>query len=170
MTWDNRIIGHGEESPDDLLAHPNNWRIHPQAQQDALGTVLESVGLVQSVVVNQRSGFVVDGHLRIALAMRSGQKSIPVTYVDLSDAEERLVLASLDSIGAMAVPDAEKLGELLESVDSDDVASLLESIAAANEVDFSRLRDFEPVGEDEQPRLDQKKPVVCPECGHEFTV
>jgi len=170
VTWDNRIIGHGEESPDDLLAHPNNWRIHPQAQQDALGTVLESVGLVQSVVVNQRSGFVVDGHLRIALAMRSGQKSIPVTYVDLSDAEERLVLASLDSIGAMAVPDAEKLGELLESVDSDDVASLLESIAAANEVDFSRLRDFEPVGEDEQPRLDQKKPVVCPECGHEFTV
>ena len=28
--------------------------------------------------------------------------------------------------------------------------------------------DFQPVGEDEQPRLDQKKPVECPECGHEF--
>jgi hypothetical protein len=28
--------------------------------------------------------------------------------------------------------------------------------------------DFEPVGEDEQGRLDQKKPVCCPECGHEF--
>jgi hypothetical protein len=30
--------------------------------------------------------------------------------------------------------------------------------------------DFSPVGENEQPRLDQKNPVVCPECGHEFTV
>lgn len=29
--------------------------------------------------------------------------------------------------------------------------------------------DFQPVGIDEQPRLDRKKPVVCPECGHEFT-
>jgi hypothetical protein len=28
--------------------------------------------------------------------------------------------------------------------------------------------DFSPVGEDEQGRLDQKKPVTCPECGHEF--
>lgn len=29
--------------------------------------------------------------------------------------------------------------------------------------------DFQPVGIDEQPRLDQKKLVICPECGHEFT-
>jgi len=27
---------------------------------------------------------------------------------------------------------------------------------------------FEPVGIDEQGRLDQKSPVTCPECGHEF--
>jgi hypothetical protein len=29
--------------------------------------------------------------------------------------------------------------------------------------------DFQPVGIDEQGRLDQKKPVICPECGNEFT-
>lgn len=28
--------------------------------------------------------------------------------------------------------------------------------------------DFQPVGVDEQGRLDQKKPVICPECGAEF--
>jgi len=28
--------------------------------------------------------------------------------------------------------------------------------------------DFQPVGIDEQGRLDQKKSVTCPECGHEF--
>jgi ParB family chromosome partitioning protein len=27
---------------------------------------------------------------------------------------------------------------------------------------------FDPVSEDEQGRLDQKKPVQCPECGYEF--
>lgn len=29
--------------------------------------------------------------------------------------------------------------------------------------------DFQPVDESEQPRLDQKKPVTCPECGALFT-
>ena len=33
--WRNRIVGHGEEAPDQLLANPKNWRIHPKAQQDA---------------------------------------------------------------------------------------------------------------------------------------
>ena len=31
-----------------------------------------------------------------------------------------------------------------------------------------QVPEFEPVSEDEQPRLDQKSPVVCPECGCEF--
>lgn len=29
--------------------------------------------------------------------------------------------------------------------------------------------DFQPVGIDEQGRLDQKKPITCPHCGKEFT-
>ena len=36
-------------------------------------------------------------------------------------------------------------------------------------LDFGQVvPDFQPVGEDEQGRLDQKKPVTCPECGAEF--
>ncbi len=31
------------------------------------------------------------------------------------------------------------------------------------------IPDFEPVGADEQPRLDLKKAVTCPNCGHAFT-
>jgi hypothetical protein len=31
------------------------------------------------------------------------------------------------------------------------------------------MNQFSPVGIDEQPRLDEKKKVVCPNCGHEFT-
>jgi hypothetical protein len=30
------------------------------------------------------------------------------------------------------------------------------------------IPDFSPVGIDEQGRLDEKKRVICPECGHEF--
>ena len=30
------------------------------------------------------------------------------------------------------------------------------------------MPDFEPILDD-PPRLDEKKPILCPECGHEFT-
>ena len=150
--WQNRIVDHGEVDPADLLAHPENWRIHSQMQQQALSSVLEKVGLVQSIVVNRRSGFVIDGHLRISLALRSGQQVVPVTYVDLSDAEERLILASLDPIGAMAGTDDEKLTDLLRSVDSEDVASLLEAVARQADIPREwRDEDDLRAGEDEVP-------------------
>lgn len=37
-----------------------------------------------------------------------------------------------------------------------------------NMIDAENPPTFEPVGIEEQGRLDQKKPVTCPECGHEF--
>lgn len=67
--WRSRIVGTGEEAPDQLLANPRNWRIHPKAQQDALAGVLSEVGWVQNVIVNQRTGYVIDGHARVALAI-----------------------------------------------------------------------------------------------------
>ena len=33
---------------------------------------------------------------------------------------------------------------------------------------FKDPNEFAAAGEDEQGRLDQKKPVKCPECGHQF--
>lgn len=117
MEWKNRIVGTGTEAPEDLLAHPENWRIHPKHQQDAMKGVLEQIGWVQNVIVNQRTSFVVDGHLRVALAISEEQTEIPVSYVDLSDEEERLVLATFDPISALAVTDPQMLRGLTEGLD-----------------------------------------------------
>lgn len=122
--WRNRITGSGEEAPDQLLANPANWRIHPKAQQDALAGALDAVGWVGQVLVNQNTGFVVDGHARIALDLSRGEPSVPVLYVDLSPEEEALVLATLDPIGAMAGRDEEKLKALLAEVTVDDAGLL----------------------------------------------
>ena len=120
--WNNRIVGHGMEAPDQLLAHPGNWRIHPKHQQDALKGVLDDVGWVQNILVNKTTGHVVDGHLRVALALRHDVPEVPVLYVELSEEEESLILATLDPLSALAVADAQKLDELLQGVQSDDAA------------------------------------------------
>jgi hypothetical protein len=115
--WRNRITRYGEEAPDQLLAHEKNWRIHPNTQQAALRGVLQEVGLVQNVIISERSGKCLDGHLRIQMAISEGQPTIPITYVDITEEEENLILASLDPLSSLALPDTEKLMELLGGID-----------------------------------------------------
>lgn len=147
-TWKNRIIGYGEEEPDQLLANPKNWRIHPTEQQEGLQGVLDEVGYVQGVIVNRATGFVVDGHMRVALAMRNNQPKIPVTYVDLTPEEEDTILSTFDPIGAMAATDRVKLKELIDSVESENerVNKMMSDIAKRERVNVP-----EPQEEDEEP-------------------
>ncbi|HMN15180.1 MAG TPA: hypothetical protein PKD55_22910 [Bellilinea sp.] len=127
----NRIIGHGEEAVDNLLANPLNFRLHPDNQQQALAGAIDDIGFIRSVTVNQRTGRVVDGHLRVTIAARSGVESLPVEYVDLDEAEEAQALLSLDPIAAMAASDKAKLDELMRAVQSDDerVQAMISEIA-----------------------------------------
>lgn len=115
--WRSRIVGHGEEDPAKLAPNPRNWRKHPRRQRAALEEVLDRVGWVQDVVVNRRTGHLVDGHLRANAAAARGEALIPVVYVDLSIDEERLVLAALDPLAGLARTDADQLRELLGDVD-----------------------------------------------------
>jgi DNA modification methylase len=114
--WRDRIAGSGHEDPTQLVANPRNWRIHPREQQEALGDILDKVGWVQQVLVNRTTGCVVDGHLRVELAISKGEPSVPVLYIELTEDEEAVVLAALDPIAAMAAADQEKLRELLSDV------------------------------------------------------
>ena len=165
--WKNRIVGSDDVAPDQLVANPKNWRTHPGSQRDALRGSLGTVGWVQQVMVNQRTGHVVDGHARVEEALSKGEPTVPVLFVDLSEAEEALVLATLDPITAMASTDAGKLAELLHDVHTDvpALAEMLDGLAART---GAVVPDFDPVGLDEQSRLDQKDPVICPNCSHEF--
>lgn len=130
--FQSRVVGLTEKRADSFLAHPDNWRVHGWAQQEALSGVLGTVGWVTGVVENVRTGHLVDGHLRVQEALKRGDgEMVPVVLVDLSPEEERLVLASLDPIGAMATGDAEKLGALLADIEAEDerVTALLAKVA-----------------------------------------
>lgn len=149
-----------------MLAHPKNWRIHPQHQQEALAGVLDSVGWVQQVVVNRRTNFVLDGHLRAALAI-SRREKVPVVYVDLSEEEESLVLATIDPVSALAVTDQGKLNELLGDIDVANAAVDQMLYALLDEANKTSLQD-EPEPESEEAetsggrKLDDKKAQIKP--------
>src|SRR5512139_2208892 len=150
--WKNRITGYGTEAPDQLLANPHNHRIHPRRQQDALSGSLDTLGYIQTVIVNKTTGHIVDGHLRVTMALREGQTEIPVTYVELTEAEEAQALLSLDPIAAMAASDADKVDELLRMIQTDDerVMQHLADLAKENGLDYGQAEQG-----DAEPQIDR---------------
>lgn len=120
LSLKSRIIGHGEEAPDNLTANPLNFRRHPKEQLNALRGSMKELGWIKTVIVNKRSGYVLDGHARVEEAIRQGLPSIPVTYVDLDENEEKLALAVLDPITELAYRDDETLKLLLDQANASD--------------------------------------------------
>ena len=141
-SWRNRIVGHGEADPAQLLAHPANWRRHPPAQAKALAAVLGQIGWVAAVIVSIRSGLLIDGHLRVKQALENGELTVPVLYVDLDEHEERLVLATLDPIGEMATANSEALTALLAAITApDELTSMLTGLADRYRIVLPGLTD-----------------------------
>lgn len=148
--WRNRIVGHREVDPQELQRHPLNWRTHPEAQAAGLRATLERVGVVQDVIVSKATGRILDGHLRVDAAIATGQNSIPIVEVDVTEEEERLVLATFDALGGMAEVNAEALQGLLGQVEAfvpgPEIAGVFEALRersglSVEEVDFPELPD-----------------------------
>ena len=146
----NRIVGHGDVSPENLLANPRNWRRHPKHQVEALESLLQRVGWVQQVIVNFQTGLMIDGHLRVELAKRRKEAAIPVVYVDLEEDEEALILATFDPISALAETDRDQLEELLKGLEVQDPAlqAMLGDLAKGNGLDLSAALDGTLFGAD----------------------
>lgn len=164
--WRNRIVAYGEEDPEQLLANPYNWRVHPQHQQAAFLGVVHDVGVVQNIIVNKATGHVVDGHMRVLLAIKEGQRSIPITYVDLSEQEEAEILATYDPISAMAVADRELFAQTLRQFNTG--APAIQELASKMASDLKLIpqtppEDFTEYGETIETQY------CCPKCGYRWS-
>lgn len=137
----------------EIRANIKNWRKHPKFQRDALEGVLREVGWVQDVIVNQQTQRLVDGHLRVALAIEKGEKLIPVKVVDLTEAEEALVLATIDPITSMAETDAGALDALLREVKTGE-AALQSLLSDLYENEVQSLDDLASDSTDDEDSLD----------------
>lgn len=152
---------------DSVRPHPRNPR------QGDIGAIHESItanGFYGAIIAQKSTGYILAGNHRWRAAQQAGAAEVPVTWVDVDDDHALRILLADNRTNDLATYDDTALSEILKDImedagtlagtgyDGDDLDELL------NELNPS----FEPT--DEEPkRLDEKTPVTCPECGHEFS-
>ena len=154
---------------DTLIPYARNARTHNETQIAQIAASIREFGWTNPVLVDGENG-IIAGHARVEAARMLGQSEVPVIELDgLTKAQKKAYIVADNKLALNAgwnfeflKFEFEELKELkfdttLTGFDEDEIKLL------------TKEPDFQPVGEDEQGRLDQKKPVVCPKCGHEFT-
>jgi hypothetical protein len=133
--WRNRVVGFTQKPANQFTANALNFRRHPNNQRDAFRGLVSELGFAGAVLENVTTGNLIDGHLRIEEALSVDENMpIPCVQVELSEAEEKLLLASYDPLSAMATVDKEVLDALLREVSTGDAAvqEMLSKLAEDN--------------------------------------
>lgn len=128
--WRSRIKEITHEDPKALMAHPENWRAHPPGQRKRMSAALNEVGWLDGVIVNDVTGHILDGHMRVEIAVDRGEATVPVTHVELSAEEERIAVATYDPLGALALQSHDRYAALAGSLSVKDetLAGFLEDL------------------------------------------
>jgi len=136
--WQNRIVTTepSDVDPMTLRGHTKNIRTHASAQRRLLEAALDELGHVGKIVVSQRTQRVLNGHLRVELAIGRDEETIPVTWIDVDEDEELIVLAFFDQIGEGAEIDPAKLKATFSQVkaDTEGLQTMLADWAASYQV------------------------------------
>jgi ParB/RepB/Spo0J family partition protein len=81
---------------DDLRPDPANPRRISEDELDALERSLRQFGLVQPVLARREDRTVIGGHQRLVAAHRLGLTSVPVTWLDVTVEQARLLGLALN--------------------------------------------------------------------------
>lgn len=96
--------------------HPNNWKIHPPGQRNAINAATKAIGYADACVINDVTGHFLDGHMRAEEAIKNKEPRVPVLFGTWTAEEELVVLQSKDTIGASFNIDASALDSLTKIV------------------------------------------------------
>lgn len=147
------------------------WDRNPRQNAKAVAKVAASIkrfGFGAPIVARKADSEVIAGHTRLLAAESLGLDKVPVRFVDLDPAEAHLLALADNKIGEVAEWDAALLGEVLSQYGLEDA-----ELAGWDESELEKMGgeqpNFAPGNEDEQGELDSIKPIVCPNCKHEFT-
>lgn len=156
----------------DLKPDPKNARKHTPRNVGTIVDALHEVGAGRSIVIDENN-VVLAGNATIEAAAEAGIEKVQVVDADGETIiavrrsnltpKQKTRLALFDNRAAEL---AEWDSDILKTLEPEEIGDLFTDAELAELLKI--VPDFQPVGIEEQGRLDEKTKVTCPSCGHEF--
>ena len=158
-------------NPIELIPYANNAKIHTSEQIDLIAWQIYKFGFDQPIVINHHN-VILKGHGRREAAIKLGMKEVPCVVREDLDEMEQIASRIGDNKSAISETDKDKLKFELGTLQRNgeevkDSGFTQEEVAELRRGE--EIPDFGPGSIEDQGQLDQKKPIECPNCGHEFT-
>jgi hypothetical protein len=163
---------------EDLIAfQPDNLKILTKQNFERIRNSLIKNNFIAGFHVWEKDGqyFILDGHHRkyVLQSLKAEgfilPEKLPCNIVDVSSKKQAIKFL-LTYSSEYAHPDPLGVSEYIHKNEMD--FEELDSFVDLRGTDLMMLKldsvDFEPGNVDDQGKLDQKKPVTCPNCDHEF--
>lgn len=158
---------------DSLKPDPNNVRLHPDRNMDAIKASLKKFGLQKPLVVD-RDGTIVAGNGTLEAAKQLGWKEIQIVRSDLIGAEAMAFAIADNQSSALAEWDWAGLStQLAEMAQQDDMSELMASTGfSQSEIDNlignGELVDAPEFKEYDESVADEVEFHECPQCQHKW--
>ena len=154
---------------EDLIPYARNSRTHSDAQVAQIAASVREFGWTNPVLVDGENG-IIAGHGRVLAARKLGMDEVPcIELAGLSDTQRRAYVIADNKLALNGGWDDELLAlELGELNAADFDMALIGFDAAGLALAMGLGADFEAGSEEDQGKLDEKSPIACPACGHEF--
>ena len=156
-------------SIDRLIPYANNARTHSADQVAQIAASIKEWGWTTPVLVDE-TGSIIAGHGRTLAARLLKMTEIPVMVADgWSDAKKRAYIIADNKLALNAGWDNEMLALVLGEIGELGFDLDLTGFSAGEIALLSGEGvDFAPGTEDDQGKLDELQPIICPACAHEF--
>ncbi len=151
-----------------LIPYAGNARTHSDEQVARIAASIREFGWTNPVLIDDRGG-IIAGHGRLAAARLLGIDRVPcIRLSQLTDAQRRAYVLADNRLALDAGWDEQVLAAELARLSEDGFELTLTGFDQAAIDGLLKSPDFDPVGADEQGKLDEIATKRCPNCGHEL--
>lgn len=156
-------------SVESLIPYARNSRTHSDEQVAQIAASIKEFGWTNPILVDGDK-CIIAGHGRLLAARKLGMKEVPVIQLSgMTDTQKRAYIIADNKLALNAGWDEELLKLELDDLNLAEFKMELLGFDA-NELNLAMGLgvDFQPGTEDDQGKLDELAPIICPSCGHEF--
>jgi hypothetical protein len=166
----------------DLIPAPYNPRQSTAKQEKHLKESLEKFGLVEPIIFNKQTGYIVGGHFRVRELKKLGITEIECVIVDLNEADEKELNIRLNAntgswdwdtlANDWEVEDLSEWGLNIPKFDPIDIDFDPNVTPETNYSDVTKeqIRAEAEKLASQMLRNHKEIDVMCPKCGNEFIV